>query len=79
MKLSDQQKKLLRRRKTLLRETEGSTGTRLRVQLGPVVGAQLSLSMDGRVWLGCPADSILREGDIMPVSELVGHSFTSFD
>jgi hypothetical protein len=52
MKWSNQRKKLLRRRKTLLREAEGSTGSRLRVQLGPVVGAQLSLSMDEKTVAG---------------------------
>jgi hypothetical protein len=55
-------------------EERSSSGARLRVQLGPVVGAQLSLSMDERGWLRCPADS-LREGGIMPMSDLVGHGF----
>jgi hypothetical protein len=39
-------KKLVRKRKLLLRETDGSAGARLRVQLGPGVTALLSLSMD---------------------------------
>jgi hypothetical protein len=42
-KWSDQQRKLARRRKAPLKQSEGSAGACLWVQLGPVVEAQVSL------------------------------------
>jgi hypothetical protein len=45
-KCCDQQKKLARKRNPLLSGTEGSAGAGLWIQLGSVVEAQLSLSVN---------------------------------
>jgi hypothetical protein len=58
-----------RKKKLILKETEGSAGARLRVQLGPALGARLFLSMDMTEdgWDALPQ----AEEDSTPLSDVV--------
>jgi hypothetical protein len=65
-------KKELVRKMSLLKDTEGLAGARLWVQLGPVVGTLMSLSVNNRGCLGYPTASSPREENILSMLNLVG-------
>jgi hypothetical protein len=76
--IPDQQKKLVRKTKTLLMETEGSAGARLWVLPGPGVGVQLPLPMNDRGRLAYPADRSSIEEGFISLSKLDGHGSVIF-
>jgi hypothetical protein len=58
----------MRKRKPVFKETEGSARSWLWVQLGPVEGTWLSLSVNDKGCLVCPAASSPRKEDIMSMT-----------